>query len=112
MATRKSASVATIASLLLLATAPLISAAPPLMRHEIDTLPVPPLRPRQQRRQSSGGYTAVTGILSNQTQPRLEFRDLEKNTDQFNLYLLALDRFMKVDEQDKLSYYQIAGTPT
>lgn len=37
-------------------------------------------------------------------------RDLEKNyPDQWNLYLLALADFQAIDENEQLSYYQIAG---
>lgn len=40
---------------------------------------------------------------------RLEIRQLIKNTDQFNLYLLALYRFQNTDQSKLLSFYQIAG---
>lgn len=41
---------------------------------------------------------------------RREMRDLEKNyPDQWNLYLLALSEFQAIDENEQLSYYQIAG---
>ncbi|SLM36604.1 Uncharacterised domain, di-copper centre [Lasallia pustulata] len=41
---------------------------------------------------------------------RREIRDLEENfPDQWNLYLLGLDAFMHVDENEPLSYYQVAG---
>ncbi|KAF2466550.1 Di-copper centre-containing protein [Lindgomyces ingoldianus] len=49
--------------------------------------------------------TGVTGTIS----PRLEIRDLKKNADQWNLYLLGLERFYAKDKGDRLSYYQIAG---
>ena len=41
---------------------------------------------------------------------RLELRDLEQSQpDQWNLYLLALDAFQKLDGTSDLSYYGIAG---
>lgn len=40
---------------------------------------------------------------------RLEIRDLQKNADQWNLYLLGLTAFKNVDETSDLSYYGIAG---
>ncbi|KAH8653928.1 tyrosinase precursor [Tricladium varicosporioides] len=41
---------------------------------------------------------------------RLEIRELQnKHADQWNLYLLGLDAFKKVDEKSDLSYYGIAG---
>jgi len=41
---------------------------------------------------------------------RREIRDLEQNyPDVWSLYLLGLDAFQKLDENDPLSYYQIAG---
>lgn len=41
--------------------------------------------------------------------PRLEIRELQKNEDQFNLYLLALESFMAKPKTDPQSYYQISG---
>lgn len=85
-----------------------LCAASPLLEHRVDDIPfVPDLK--IDRRQSSGGLTAVTGITGLGTPARLEIRQLEQNTDQWNLYLLGLDRMMKVNESEKLSYYQIAG---
>lgn len=41
---------------------------------------------------------------------RLELRDMvENHPDQWNLFLLGLERFQKVDEKEPLSYFQIAG---
>ena len=41
---------------------------------------------------------------------RLELRDLQQNhPDQWNLYLLGLEAFYKLDETSDLSYYGIAG---
>jgi tyrosinase len=64
-----------------------------------------------EKRQSS--FFSVLGVagLSNSTiHPRLEIRELEKNADQWNVYLLGLRRFQAVAQSDKLSYYQVAGT--
>jgi tyrosinase len=72
-------------------------------------------------RQSSG-YTAITGVCSTSTgsngvcnsngrvsAPRLEIRQLRQNADQWNLYLLGMERFMAKDKNDRLSYYQVVG---
>ena len=41
---------------------------------------------------------------------RRELRDMKKNfPDQWNLYLLGLERFKQVDEKEPLSFFQIAG---
>lgn len=41
---------------------------------------------------------------------RLELRDMIKDyPDQWNLYLLALERFQAVPEDQPLSYFQIAS---
>ncbi|KUJ21549.1 Di-copper centre-containing protein [Mollisia scopiformis] len=40
---------------------------------------------------------------------RLEIRNLQKNTDQWNLYLLGLDALKKLDQISDLSFYGIAG---
>lgn len=51
----------------------------------------------------------VAGLAGAALHPRLEIRELEKNADQWNVYLLGLRRFQSVDQSDKLSYYQVAG---
>ena len=59
------------------------------------------------------GIFSVIGAASlgdGSVHPRLELRELEKNPDQWNIFLLGLKRFQEVDMSDKLSYYQIAGT--
>jgi tyrosinase len=48
----------------------------------------------------NGGSTAA---------PRLEIRDLARNADQWNLYLLGMERFMSKDKRDVLSFYQVSG---
>jgi tyrosinase len=57
----------------------------------------------------SSSFTIVTGIQNTSPQPRLEIRQLEKNADQWNIYLLGMRRFMRTNQTEKLSYYQIAG---
>lgn len=54
-------------------------------------------------------YLAITGLQSSGTYPRLEIRQLQKNTAQWNLYLLALNRFKGMSQADKSSYYQVSG---
>ncbi|KAI8939615.1 hypothetical protein NX059_003376 [Plenodomus lindquistii] len=73
-----------------------------------------------EKRQSSG-FIAITGVCSSGTgnngvcrdgrasYPRLEIRDLQKNADQWNLYLLGMERFQGKSKSDPLSYYQVAG---
>ncbi|KAF1983552.1 Di-copper centre-containing protein [Aulographum hederae CBS 113979] len=51
----------------------------------------------------------VTGAKSGGIQPRLEIRQLMRNADQWNMYLLGLDRMQKMPQNDQFSYYQIAG---
>jgi tyrosinase len=45
----------------------------------------------------------------NNTAPRLEIRELQRNPDLFNLYLLGLQRWQNTSQDEKLSYFQIAG---
>jgi tyrosinase len=52
---------------------------------------------------------AVTGVQDGQILPRLEIRDLQANADQFNIFLLGLQRMQSVNQSDPLSYFQIAG---
>ena len=73
-------------------------------RHVLEDVPI--IEKRQ------GGFFSVlgaAGVRGTDTYPRLEIRELEKNADQWNVYLLGLRRFQNVSQSDKLSYYQIAG---
>jgi hypothetical protein len=111
------------ASLLLLAFVALLHlaapAAVPLLNHQIEEITrrddaVHPLNRRQNTNSSgqntnSSGFTIVTGIQNISPQPRLEIRQLEKNVNQWNIYLLGMRRFMRTNQTEKLSYYQIAG---
>jgi tyrosinase len=54
-------------------------------------------------------YSTHSLTLQGSVPIRLEIRDLQKNTDQWNLYLLGLTAFKNVDETSDLSYYGIAG---
>jgi tyrosinase len=73
------------------------------------------------KRQSQQGFITITGVCSsgtasngqcnggNTAAPRLELRTLARNADQWNLYLLGMERFMAKDKNDRLSYYQVSG---
>lgn len=50
----------------------------------------------------------VKGVTDGQY-PRLDIRELKKNADQWNLFLLAMERFQNKPKDDPISYYQIAG---
>jgi hypothetical protein len=41
--------------------------------------------------------------------PRLEIRDLEKDPDQWNIFLLGFQRMKNMNSSDLLSYYAISG---
>lgn len=83
-----------------------LTAASPLLEHEVQTLDIVH---ELARRQQSTNFTAVTGITTFGVHPRLEIRELEQNLDQWNIYLLGLARFMQTNQSDKLSFYRIAG---
>ncbi|KAF2996411.1 hypothetical protein E8E13_002136 [Curvularia kusanoi] len=51
----------------------------------------------------------VRGQGLNNTAPRLEIRELQRNPDLFNLYLLGLQRWQNTSQEDKFSYFQVAG---
>jgi len=90
------------------------AAVAPLLKHQIEELTrheddAEQLLNRRQSSANSSGYTVVTGIQGSGTQPRLEIRQLEKNADQWNIYLLGMNRFMRSNQSEKLSYYQVAG---
>jgi tyrosinase len=73
------------------------------------------------KRQQAPGFTAITGVCDAGTNndgvcnngrssaPRLEVRELQKNADQWNLYLLGMERFKAKDKNDRLSYYAVVG---
>lgn len=66
------------------------------------------------KRQSINGIV-VTGILNgnslNGSLPvRLEIRNLEKDQDVWTLYMLGLDLLQSIPQDEKLSWYQLAGT--
>jgi hypothetical protein len=74
-------------------------------RHNLEDLPYAHKR--------DGGFFSVLGVAGlgdSSVHPRLEIRELEKNADQWNVYLLGLRRFQSTTQSDRLSYYQIAGT--
>lgn len=62
-----------------------------------------------EKRQSSP--FAITGLQSKAggTALRLEIRELRKNNAQWNLFLLALNKFYARDQKSLTSYYQISG---
>jgi tyrosinase len=63
-----------------------------------------------QRRDGIFSVLGIAGLGDSTVYPRLEIRDLEKNyPDQWNIFLLGLQRFQAIDQDDKLSYFQIAG---
>jgi tyrosinase len=67
------------------------------------------LQVKHVRRQASTPY-AVTGVQMGQILPRLEIRNLETNfPDQFNVYLLGLQRLQQVNQTDMLSHFKLAG---
>ncbi|KAI0817947.1 hypothetical protein GGR55DRAFT_685409 [Xylaria sp. FL0064] len=58
------------------------------------------------------GQSSIVGslpLIDGQPQPRLEIRDLEKNHDQWNLYLLALSWMQYTSQDSPFSWYQIAA---
>ncbi|KAI3329304.1 Di-copper centre-containing protein [Xylariaceae sp. AK1471] len=48
-------------------------------------------------------------LVDGQPQPRLEIRDLQKDDDQWNLYILALSWMQYTPQDSPFSWYQIAG---
>lgn len=71
-------------------------------------LPQPESSHVNEKRQNA--YIPVTGIKSGGVQPRLEVRQLyNTKPNQWNLYLLAMQRFKNQPQDNLKSYYQIAG---
>ncbi|KAL8812863.1 MAG: hypothetical protein Q9223_007185 [Gallowayella weberi] len=64
---------------------------------------------RHLRRQANS--FAITGapVINGSIPQRLEIRQLRNNNAQWNLYLLALNRYQKMNQSDARSYYQLSG---
>ena len=80
--------------------------ASPLLRHEVEEVhsnQEATLHTRQDQ------TVAITCINTFGVQPRLEIRQLQQNTDQWNIFLLGMLRFQQTNQTDQISYYQIAG---
>ena len=57
----------------------------------------------------TGSFYAITGVKIGGVQPRLEIRDLQKQPEQWNLFILALQRFQAQGQSVRESFYQVAG---
>jgi tyrosinase len=54
-------------------------------------------------------FFSVVGVQGAGVQPRLELRELEKDTETWNMFLQAFARFQAMDQSDKVSYFKVAG---
>lgn len=52
---------------------------------------------------------AISGVSGGSVQPRLEIRQLMENTNQFNIYVLAIQAMQEDNQDDFLSFFSIAG---
>jgi tyrosinase len=57
----------------------------------------------------TGRHLQIQGVNPGSPAERMEIRELRNNADQWNLYLLGMERFMRKSRDDKVGYYQIAG---
>ena len=76
-------------------------------RHLVEEIPV--VHRSQANATSPFAVLGIRNTGNDTVQPRLEIRELERRPDEFNVFLLGLQRFQSIDQADKLSYYQIAG---
>ncbi|KAF1930387.1 Di-copper centre-containing protein [Didymella exigua CBS 183.55] len=67
------------------------------------------IHPHIRRQDDVYPVLGVPGQGINTTAPRLEIRELQRNPDLFNVYLLGLQRWQNTSQDDKFSYFQIAG---
>jgi tyrosinase len=51
----------------------------------------------------------LPGLGVTEVYPRLEIRELQRRPDEFNVYMLGLRGFQNTSQDDKVSYFQIAG---
>jgi tyrosinase len=54
-------------------------------------------------------YFSVVGVQGTGVHPRQELRDLQQDKELWNLFILAFYRFQAMDQDEKISYFQIAG---
>ena len=54
-------------------------------------------------------FFSVVGVQGTGVQPRLELRELESDTESWNIFLQAFAKFQAMDQSDKVSYFKIAG---
>jgi tyrosinase len=66
------------------------------------------LRPRDDSTAATKASVVVTGAKG-AVRTRMEIHDLKANADQWNIYLLALQRFQQINYTDPMSWYAICG---
>jgi hypothetical protein len=76
-------------------------------RHLVEDKPV--VRRSQANATSPFPVLGIRNTGNDTVQPRLEIRELERRPDEFNVFLLGLQKFQSIDQNDKFSYYQVAG---
>ena len=54
-------------------------------------------------------YFSVVGVQGTGVHPRQELRELEKDTETWNIFLQAFARFQAMDQGEKVSYFKVAG---
>lgn len=89
---------------------PANAANSPLVPDQRSTERPPGLTPRADA-PNAPSFAVLQGQpnLPNSVQQRLSIQTLQKNDQQWHLYVLALNRLQDVDQSQKLSYYQVAG---
>lgn len=64
-------------------------------------------------KRQSGGFIVTTGMPLNEdgsVPVRREIRDLQQDSDRWELYILALDMMQWTDQSDQSSWYGITGS--
>ncbi|KAI4938476.1 hypothetical protein J4E85_000916 [Alternaria conjuncta] len=54
-------------------------------------------------------YFSVVGVQGTGVHPRQELRELQKDTELWNIFIQAFARFQAMDQDQKISYFQVAG---
>ncbi|CAE7176808.1 Tyrosinase multi-domain protein [Pyrenophora teres f. teres] len=90
-------------------------------RHDAEVLDRIDELSQEVRKRQSQAYLAITGVCNtgwnsdglcnpgSTPAPRLEVRDMARNSDQFNLFLLGMERLQAKDKNDPLSYYGVCS---
>ncbi|GME24295.1 Tyrosinase [Neofusicoccum parvum] len=79
------------------------------LSHEVRDLGLAHQGAKYKRQATADTPLAITGVADSNVQVRLEVRDLAKNEVQWNLFILGMSRLQNVSQEERTSWYSMAG---